>query len=193
MEASFAVTTQARLQTIDSPRTKQQRSETKQEKQIDPFTMAQAQHPEHSTGLSVEEEAAAAVTEVGIVTDEDETHKTSSSTTTTTGTTTRSQSSRTAAAASAASSAKDDDGMKNNDEPMTVQNDNDEDGVEEEKKDEAPKVDYSNWPLKDIREPHANDVMFGRGGEWRQPRNEMETIEWWHFYSLFCFAILLFC
>ena len=40
-----------------------------------------------------------------------------------------------------------------------------EEDREEEKKDDAPKKDYSNWPLKGIREPHPHDVMFGRGGK----------------------------
>ena len=25
-------------------------------------------------------------------------------------------------------------------------------------------VDYSDWPLHDIKEPHENDVLYGRGG-----------------------------
>ena len=99
--------------------------------------------PETSNG-SIEEAAAdasvPAVDTASIVTDEDEGK----------GTTTRSQ-----AAAAAAASA----------EPKEEQEE--EPPAEEEKKDDkppAPKKDYSNWPLKDIREPHPNDVMFGRGG-----------------------------
>ena len=26
------------------------------------------------------------------------------------------------------------------------------------------KEDYTNWPFKDIKEPHPNDVLYGRGG-----------------------------
>lgn len=31
-------------------------------------------------------------------------------------------------------------------------------------KDSQSKEDYSNWPLNDIKDPHANDVLYGRGG-----------------------------
>jgi len=34
---------------------------------------------------------------------------------------------------------------------------------EEEKK---PKIDPKEWPLRDIKEPGDNDVLFGRGGKW---------------------------
>jgi hypothetical protein len=44
-----------------------------------------------------------------------------------------------------------------------------EDAAETEKKeikDEAPrKTKIVDWPLRDIAEPHPNDVMYGRGGE----------------------------
>jgi hypothetical protein len=29
----------------------------------------------------------------------------------------------------------------------------------------AVKKNYTNWPLRNIKEPHANDVLYGRGGE----------------------------
>jgi hypothetical protein len=40
---------------------------------------------------------------------------------------------------------------------------------EEEVSPPAPITDeerqkYANWPLKDIKEPHPNDVLYGRGG-----------------------------
>lgn len=34
---------------------------------------------------------------------------------------------------------------------------------DEEKK---PKIDPKDWPLRDIKEPTDNDVLFGRGGEY---------------------------
>lgn len=36
--------------------------------------------------------------------------------------------------------------------------------AEEEKKREELKKKYANWPLRNIKEPHENDVMYGRGG-----------------------------
>ena len=35
---------------------------------------------------------------------------------------------------------------------------------EERKKKEELKKKYANWPLKGIKDPHENDVMYGRGG-----------------------------
>lgn len=35
----------------------------------------------------------------------------------------------------------------------------------EKKRIEELKKKYANWPLRDIKEPHENDVMYGRGGE----------------------------
>ena len=29
---------------------------------------------------------------------------------------------------------------------------------------EEMKLKYANWPYRDIKEPHANDVLYGRGG-----------------------------
>ena len=89
---------------------------------------------------SVEEQAAA---EVGIVTDEETI-------------TTRSK----AKAKEPGDADKDEDQTQ---QQQQQQQDADEDQIEEEKKDD--KQDYSNWPLKGIREPHPNDCMFGRGGE----------------------------
>ena len=34
----------------------------------------------------------------------------------------------------------------------------------EKKRIEELKIKYKDWPLKDIKEPHENDVMYGRGG-----------------------------
>ena len=39
--------------------------------------------------------------------------------------------------------------------------------IEEEAKEEPTEEErkkYANWPLKDIKEPHPNDVLYGRGG-----------------------------
>ena len=38
-----------------------------------------------------------------------------------------------------------------------------EDGDDEEKK---PKSEPKDWPMRDIKEPGDNDVLFGRGGEY---------------------------
>ena len=35
---------------------------------------------------------------------------------------------------------------------------------EKKKKAEANKKKYANWPLRGIKEPHENDVLYGRGG-----------------------------
>lgn len=35
---------------------------------------------------------------------------------------------------------------------------------EEKKRIEELKKKYANWPLRDVKEPHENDVMYGRGG-----------------------------
>jgi hypothetical protein len=44
-----------------------------------------------------------------------------------------------------------------------------EDAKEDEKKDdgnkEADKKKYADWPFRNIKEPHENDVLYGRGGE----------------------------
>lgn len=41
--------------------------------------------------------------------------------------------------------------------------------IEDEKKDDGNKLEdrkkYADWPFRDIKEPHANDVLYGRGGE----------------------------
>lgn len=42
------------------------------------------------------------------------------------------------------------------------------DSKQDEKKEESKeehKRKYADWPYKNIREPHANDVLYGRGGE----------------------------
>lgn len=36
--------------------------------------------------------------------------------------------------------------------------------LKEETKEEDEKK-YADWPFRDIREPHLNDVLYGRGGE----------------------------
>lgn len=33
-----------------------------------------------------------------------------------------------------------------------------------EKKEKSPKKKTQNWPLREIKEPHENDVLYGRGG-----------------------------
>ena len=41
------------------------------------------------------------------------------------------------------------------------------DETEEKKTEEVTeemKLKYANWPYRDIKEPHANDVLYGRGG-----------------------------
>ena len=52
-----------------------------------------------------------------------------------------------------------------------MKDDKAEEPEEKEKKDErteeekeAARKKYENWPLKNIKEPHENDVMYGRGG-----------------------------
>ena len=35
---------------------------------------------------------------------------------------------------------------------------------QETKEEPTPKKKHTNWPLRDIKEPHANDVLYGRGG-----------------------------
>ncbi|CAJ1942764.1 unnamed protein product [Cylindrotheca closterium] len=52
------------------------------------------------------------------------------------------------------------------DEPMTeVKKEEDAKTAEEDrKKKEELKKKYANWPLKGIKDPHENDVMYGRGG-----------------------------
>jgi hypothetical protein len=67
--------------------------------------------------------------------------------------------------------------VSESDEPSIKKEDGDDDdyskkeeAVEEEKeekiKKELPKkTKVVDWPLKDIAEPHPNDVLYGRGGE----------------------------
>lgn len=55
---------------------------------------------------------------------------------------------------------------KEGDETMT-ESEKEEDAKkaeEERKKKEELKKKYANWPLKGIKDPHENDVMYGRGG-----------------------------
>jgi hypothetical protein len=58
-----------------------------------------------------------------------------------------------------------DEAMKNNEEPKegeeTKEGEKKEEAEEEKKK---PKIDPKDWPLRDIKEPCDNDVLFGRGG-----------------------------
>mmetsp|Transcript_27953 Transcript_27953/g.65738 ORF Transcript_27953/g.65738 Transcript_27953/m.65738 type:complete len:730 (+) Transcript_27953:259-2448(+) len=60
-----------------------------------------------------------------------------------------------------------DDSGSSNESNMT-QEEKDKEAKEKEeaekKKIEELKKKYKNWPLKDIKEPHDNDVMYGRGG-----------------------------
>lgn len=63
--------------------------------------------------------------------------------------------------------AKDDNNDNNDDkkEPeTTTPKEKKEETPEEKQKREALKKKYANWPLKNIKEPHDNDVMYGRGG-----------------------------
>jgi hypothetical protein len=39
-----------------------------------------------------------------------------------------------------------------------------EDAEEKKKKEDELRKKYANWPLRNIKEPHDNDVMYGRGG-----------------------------
>jgi hypothetical protein len=40
-----------------------------------------------------------------------------------------------------------------------------QENVDENKDGAKPKKKkYENWPLRDIKEPHENDVLYGRGG-----------------------------
>ena len=36
----------------------------------------------------------------------------------------------------------------------------------EDGKEKQPKIDPKDWPLRDIKEPGDNDVLFGRGGQY---------------------------
>ena len=58
-----------------------------------------------------------------------------------------------------ASSDDDDDKMKDD---KSEDKEKKDERTEEEK--EAARKKYENWPLKNIKEPHENDVMYGRGG-----------------------------
>ena len=50
-----------------------------------------------------------------------------------------------------------------------------EETEEEKKKREELKKKYADWPLRNIKEPHENDVMFGRGG------GTNHVSDWWLF------------
>jgi hypothetical protein len=39
-----------------------------------------------------------------------------------------------------------------------------EEAKETEEEEERRKKKYANWPMRDIKEPHENDVLYGRGG-----------------------------
>jgi hypothetical protein len=53
-------------------------------------------------------------------------------------------------------------------EDTRIQEEKDKDAKEKEaaekKRIEKLKIKYKDWPLKDIKKPHENDVMYGRGG-----------------------------
>ena len=55
-----------------------------------------------------------------------------------------------------------DDAMNDDKTEDSIQKEEKDERTEEEK--EAARKKYENWPLKDIKEPHENDVMYGRGG-----------------------------
>jgi hypothetical protein len=57
--------------------------------------------------------------------------------------------------------AKEDDG-KTPEERAKEEKENEE---AEKKRIEELKKKYADWPLRDVKEPHENDVMYGRGGE----------------------------
>jgi hypothetical protein len=50
-----------------------------------------------------------------------------------------------------------------NEEPQASE----EEKVKQEEKEETAEdlEKYKDWPLRDIKEPHDNDVLYGRGGE----------------------------
>jgi hypothetical protein len=43
--------------------------------------------------------------------------------------------------------------------------------IKEEKP--KPKITMENWPLRDISEPHPNDILYGRGGEYKCMRQSL--------------------
>ena len=46
----------------------------------------------------------------------------------------------------------------------TTSNKDEADEKKTEEITEEMKLKYANWPYRDIKEPHANDVLYGRGG-----------------------------
>ncbi|CAB9514556.1 Nitrilase family, member 2 [Seminavis robusta] len=57
-----------------------------------------------------------------------------------------------------------DDGEEDSKPQATKDGEEKEDAKEEEEQPKKPKIDPKDWPLKDIKEPSDNDVLFGRGG-----------------------------
>ena len=59
------------------------------------------------------------------------------------------------------------DGKKDTDGDAEMKGDSsaaEEDEEEKKKREEELRKKYADWPLKNIKEPHENDVMYGRGG-----------------------------
>lgn len=40
--------------------------------------------------------------------------------------------------------------------------------AKKEKEEEELRIKYKDWPMKDISEPHENDVLYGRGGRFAE-------------------------
>jgi hypothetical protein len=57
-------------------------------------------------------------------------------------------------------------------EDSNIESDEPKEGEDEKK----PKIDPKDWPLKDIKEPTDNDVLFGRGGECCFGRKEEQLL-----------------
>jgi hypothetical protein len=57
-----------------------------------------------------------------------------------------------------------DDKKEEAEKPKEKETEEKEETEEEKQKREELKKKYANWPLKNIKEPHDNDVMYGRGG-----------------------------
>lgn len=59
-----------------------------------------------------------------------------------------------------------DQSMKDNEDSSTTENNKEskEDEEERKKRELELKKKYADWPLRGIKEPHENDVMYGRGG-----------------------------
>jgi hypothetical protein len=55
--------------------------------------------------------------------------------------------------------------VKKESDPKDEEEDEAQEDVDENSDDAKPKQKkYENWPLRDIKEPHEHDVLYGRGG-----------------------------